>query len=962
MGKRRLAALMMAVSALGLQARVLPETIVCTQAQLYPWREQARGYLGRYPNQPLLVDPDLPEDADRDGISEFPGWGSFHSQADYDITMREAKAMGIDGLALFALRPSRFFKAGADCQVEGMLSLPIVCFWEKDVAMCFREIEVALNNPRAYTYKGKFLLPSYWTAKYNTPEELKAKYDAIRAKYGDRFLFIAAVPTLSGQVGSYDRDGRVFTAAMTNHVETACRAYARVADGIQICEAHMQAKVERGERVFSETYWDTVHSIVRRVLDEPEFRGRKLLCSAAVNGHMNAYRGTYNTSEDCTRTLRASFETAIRYDADYIMLPEWDELNENTCYEPSLYGSHSVKRIVRHYMDLVKKRPHAVLPGDDVSKPNLIVTYRKSLEPGEPLTVEVLNVPDGSRDGTLSAAIELTDENGTHLRTFEPRTIDETKLQDERFVADTVELAPKARAVRVRLVWKKGWFRGGTVFEGLHPVDLAPGNAWNHLCAKQAIRDLAEPDEAKVAFDGSRVRADLSCDEPIRYAMLCGNGCIQAIRGREGSDADRFREDADHAVFQLTAYFQSPKDLRARKGEPPFSYSVKGVPEAEWYFVKDVTKGERYDFRVIRGEGYSPSVYLRIPKSRLGAAVLSVALGDKTGELPLDRAFAEKSYGTQLAPGLQLIATRFGLQARYPSVANAKAVSFVLAVDRDRASMMYHVQFTTMSGKVWFSRPFVSETGDATKVTTRVWSGLRGAAVDVELPAARVPVLAYDFSPKAGTVIAPTSGERHWYGVLGGPNSMAGLWNRGCRTDGAVPTAAGEIADPDGSVPKRVREPDGGWSLAFDGVGDYLGLPWGTTPTFAGCTVSFDVCPERFPHPKKVASLYCAHGNLRDIGLKEDGELVLSFAEMLGARNFETHVRLEFDKWSNIRLVNAGDRLEVSVNGKTVKSYPISLPGHSSSGTTVGGFPNWSNLCFFKGKVKNLIIDHRTCN
>ena len=43
----------------------------------------------------------------------------------------------------------------------------------------------------------KFLLPSYWTAKYNTPEELKAKYDAVRAKYGDRFLFIAAVPTLS---------------------------------------------------------------------------------------------------------------------------------------------------------------------------------------------------------------------------------------------------------------------------------------------------------------------------------------------------------------------------------------------------------------------------------------------------------------------------------------------------------------------------------------------------------------------------------------------------------------------------------------------------------------------------------------------------------------------------------------------------------------------------------------------
>ena len=43
-------------------AKILPEALFIVQSQLYPWREQARGYLMRYPNQPLLVEPDLPYD------------------------------------------------------------------------------------------------------------------------------------------------------------------------------------------------------------------------------------------------------------------------------------------------------------------------------------------------------------------------------------------------------------------------------------------------------------------------------------------------------------------------------------------------------------------------------------------------------------------------------------------------------------------------------------------------------------------------------------------------------------------------------------------------------------------------------------------------------------------------------------------------------------------------------------
>ena len=60
------------------EAKILPETLFIVQTQLYPWREQARGYLMRYPNQPLLVEPDLPYDKGEEGIDHWiAGWGSF---------------------------------------------------------------------------------------------------------------------------------------------------------------------------------------------------------------------------------------------------------------------------------------------------------------------------------------------------------------------------------------------------------------------------------------------------------------------------------------------------------------------------------------------------------------------------------------------------------------------------------------------------------------------------------------------------------------------------------------------------------------------------------------------------------------------------------------------------------------------------------------------------------------------
>ena len=950
----------------GTHPRVLPRTVVATQiAHAAPWREPARGYLGRYPNQPLFVDPDLPDDPDRTDIPEYPNWGNFHSQADYDITLREIKAMGIDGAAIFVDRPKRFFTAAEASRVEGPCVLPIL-FPRGEVDKIVGGIAKFVDNKRLYRHDGKILLPSYWMSKFRTPEQVAELTSAIRAKYGDRFIFLASMPILAKEWVRYEQAGRKMSETARKELEDVVRAYARVADGIQISEAHMLAKIENGEKAFATEYWETLHEIVAKVLAEPEFGDRKLLASAAVVGHVNTYARGPTVAEVGTRSLRESMEVAIKYNADYINLPEFDEFNENTCFEPTLYCSFAVRRIMRYYMDRIRGRSLSPQAGDDVTKPNLIVSYRKALTPGELLAVEVINVPDGSRSGTLDVAVELADENGATLRRFAPRTIDEGDLAELRFDADTVELAPKCRVVQVRLAWRKDG-KTSRIVEGFHPVGLCPGDEWCHICCKQPIRDLASLDKSSVSFDEKRVKADFAAGSgKIRYAMLCGNGWIQAIRGKEGHPADLFREDGDHAVFQIIAQrLNMGVAPRGRKGKW-CSFSVPGVTEAEWLFAKRYDKGETFNFASHQGDGKAGAYYVRIPKSKLKGAVLKADFPVAwQGEVDLEKAYALGAYTVgESVDIMQFTVARFDMQGRYPSVADAKEVAFDLMPAVDRASMVYHAQVVMMDGKTWFSRPFVAERkSDSAKM--RVWDVAKKSVQELELPSARMPDLSWDFSPKAGQVALATNGERHWNGMLGGFPTPVTLWNKGCLTEGYSgwgnpKLRKGSWVDAErNGTPKRIRGPDGSWSLEFDGYDDFVAFPWTVIPSFAGFTIEMDVMPyvrDDGAHGGIVGT----SGSLGELGIDANGELTLCYCEMLRRNARKTGLRIKHGEWSHIRLVCTGEELLLSANGEEMKKpFKVQLPGEGTDAVWLGGYDRsaW-NYGFFKGRVRNLHISH----
>lgn len=919
-------------------ARILPETLVVSQCEFYPLREQPRGYLGRYADQPLFVDPDLPTDPDREGIPAHPTWGSFHSQADWEAAQQLGKDYGLDGFSFFpAEHRARYWKAIEESRVADFLSVPVVTFMLRRLDEDVDAIGRAINSRGGYRFNGKTLLLSYWTDRVNAPDQLDKKLAMAREKFGDRFLFITDITALS-QVDEYLQTGS-FSAETTARRKQKLRDYLRVSDGIYIGDTFSLIRFDRGDRVFDGQLYGTIVKEMQDVLDEPEFRGKKLLALSALMAHENATIQFWTPRANGLRTLIESMETAIAAEPDVLVLPEWDEFNENTSFCPTLYNGLTTKRVVRNLLARLRRQPLSKLSGDDSSRPNLIVSYRKTVAPGERLFVDVLNVPDGSRSGELECRIEFVGDTGKVLADFPYRVIREDALESVRFESASEELSQRARTLDVRLMWRKG-SRSGSIMRGLHHIDLLPGSAWNLREVRQAIRDLAPLEKSKVCYSNGVISAELSCAEPIRYAMVTGNGWIQRVVGRDDSPAARFIEDDESAVFKIDGYSFTRID-----GD--FAYRVEGSAESEWYDWKGVVTGNVFKVDWVYSVG--EPVYLKIRKEDMKNATLAFDFPNVSQrKVSLQKAFDEGAFVVGVEKRAQISVVRLARQSRYPSALNKNECVFSFHTDRDCKSMSYNVQVVTMTGKTWRSQAFVDEE-DCGRATMKVYSTLTDSVTDVKLPAARVPFAAYDFSDRAGLYVPVSEGYRRLATTLGGPCSIVSLWNRCSSSRNDVPEGV-KLACLTNPVPLRLTDDDGYRELVFDGVDDYITFPWEILPRGAGFRISFDVLPEE---TEGRVALF-ASKNLFSLWM-ECGELKVRYST---GQSQGTGVFLKKGLWNLIQVGYDCERLTFDVDGARASVDAVAPAAMTSS--LIFGLPNKSDIKPFRGRLRNLVFDHAT--
>ena len=285
----------------------------------------------------------------------------------YARQLQEVVRYDMDGLAFFPETKGRLgmFEVHGQTGVAGVGLLPE--FFPKpgedEVANKAEVIERALKCPSAPRLEGKVLITSY-AANALTPAQWGQMLAALRARVGDKFLFLPAL-TDGAELRAAFSTGEPITRAQVEQTQRNLRAYLDVCDGIYF---HYPAAFRTTDRVFDEAFYRGVFiPVFKSVLSEEPYR-RKYLGLSAYKSHMSPDRGN-NLHEDGTRTLRRSIEAAMDARPDVLVLPEWDEFNENTCWRPTVYGSNTTQRIVRYYMSRIKNVAPTPVPDDDAGIP-----------------------------------------------------------------------------------------------------------------------------------------------------------------------------------------------------------------------------------------------------------------------------------------------------------------------------------------------------------------------------------------------------------------------------------------------------------------------------------------------------------------------------------------------------------------------------------------------------------------
>ena len=801
-------------------------------------------------------------------------------------------------------------------------------------------------NRNGYFLDGKPLVTSYSAFKATEADILK-RCGYLRKKYGD-FHFVPdfSVQSVSGwkdkaRKGTLgEKDFEIFRERI--------RRILRIADGGKFANYTSVTDVFRGERTFDAAFFRKyLKPLILQVYAEPEFKG-KLLSMNVGMGHMNTYSGLQRCSSSGTKTLRDTLECALELNPDFITFFEWDEWNENTGIRPTLWNSFAARRIVRAVRAAAEGRPNEPLAGDDLSVPNLIVSFRKTLALGDSFCVELLSVPDSAAKGKATVRLTLRDENGLKLAAFPPKTLDLARMDEHRIYWDSASAGDSCVVVpELEVVWPGGrrvWR------DGLPFAEVRPTANWDRKWVLMPLRDLIDGASCSVSPEGTRdgamrIRVKAESPEVIdRMEVLDGGDIVYSMSGDE---RDAFREDEDHYVFASMNFCS----VYTRHGG---EISVEGVKDAEWMIGTMRTRGSVR--RIYPQARYTADSYLRIRKDEATNAVVRLLWRD-LGEfsIPLRKVLENGVYSVSGTNGLCFGVHRFNRQAAFFAPVAAKRAESVADIVPDLPVSVVSGHALTADGKIFRSRPVVVGARSGRKIPVRVWSEERGEAVDVLVDSARVPDLAYDVSGERSGTVALGGHGWAFNGILGGSTAVATRRNRGgdSRQHCCTEKYAGR--------PSRAPSVSGGGMSAemeFDGSGTYFVMPGGTIPTTCAYRFSFEFLTGDAGREQEIFAcgsprMWGVIGYLR---IGKDGRLagVGLSAHHRGDAYFRSPGKVKRGEWNRVEIVSDVDGIEMFLNGESSGKVPLLQPGRFNANCWFGGREGM----LFRGKVRNVRIRH----
>ena len=464
--------------------------------------------------------------------------------------------------------------------------------------------------------------------------------------------------------------------------------------------------------------------------------------------------------------------------------------------------------------------------------------------------------------------------------------------------------------------------------------------------------------------------AQFASNEPLAYVEILDNDDV--IYSHEMTNPMP-RETDQTAVFRVDwQSLEHLKNARPLRG----SMTLKGA-EGSWQVPPNMQlDGQRIYFSGMASSIWVDRALLSLPKNQLDAAVLEIKLpGIWQGELSLRKIYDDGIYGIPGPVGLNFVISRFLRQDHMPKHLGTEAVAFAVPVLPDLPRSRLHLQAITNSGKTYRSPSVV--TGQPAGRTEKViiYSDHAKRPVEVEVDAASVPNIVYEFTPNETGSLLKTSAGRPFWGILGGYSSQA-TGRGGAESRDGTPflkesdypakisssQSVSYANDPVSqsadrnvqSAPGWVELAPGSYALAFNGKSTFLTLPQGVIPRRAAFEIQTELMPEHVEGKQLLLSSRSYHSGSLTLFL-DRGLLKARFMANPGRESqVNSGLKMVPGQWNDLRVRYDQKAITFQINGQTSRPFPLPGPGLYDTVTVVGGYgKEW-----FAGKMKSLRIRH----
>ena len=879
----------------------------------------------------------------------------IHPEA-WKKTVETVRIGKMDGLAVSISQSSRgeviahSVSPGGETQI--LVELPYG-YHEKGIGSFVKTAEKALAMPNAYRIDGKVVLTRYPAVGPSGVDYCEQVRKALDERFGPgKFIVMFYVQPFPRRLA-----GERLSAAVLEEAREHLRRCLRKMDGIFMAGWDIYWPRRYGARFEREVLMPLYQS----VLCEEEFAGRKYFGLNFTPGHENCYRWSYSLDSQGTYMLAERLKTIAQLRPDFIIGCEWDEQNENTCFRPMVAHGYVHQRIMRHFSDMITGVKPTPFPGDDVRVPNLVVSYRRSLVAGEPIEVEVRNIPDGTFAGeTFEVAFGWKNADGKLVKKYPPRKISADAMDNLWFVSPVTELAVDNRFLSPILAVKTSSGKKFGFGQAFWPVDLNITRALDTKWAKHALREQPQGIEGEL-----KVLKRNSSGELTLAGRFSSSVNVKSVEVLEGPDTV-YMYDPEEAFNpdKITVKLE----IRAR-GNTPAKYRLNGAirylnaPGLKTVPVSGAGRTTLSDGWKLENQKYSNwgiVLFAEMPKSSASAATIDIDLPPLFKKrIAVKDILAKDVVGIPGTAGGNLVVARYRSQREMPRPLNVKKGEFTLVVKPSDPNGILRLQIVDEKDRVWRGGAISLHRPSGRKRTIGIFERDDECVSQLSVDEALVPEYEYDFNPDRGSVVWSDKGLQ-FCGIKGGGVSLVSGIGRGesCYGDSVARYIDPQTPGFECNAPESVVEPDGKPALEFNGC-SYVMLPQQLVSRFSGFEIELDVKPDDLNGVETLVD----SGNAAYTLMLRDGtpEFYLfntvNYARVKGSQTRVRGPALKAGEWNRIKVSFDQRTLELSVNGVKGESVKVSCSQMQSRYTSVGAGNRKPN--FFRGRIARLRFSAR---